>query len=743
MRPIRFHILLLFAVLCVSGCSPRIYWDEHWLYEALINLPRAQTVRVESIPPSSLWVDGQYAGKTPLDIRLSYSFNQIRLFKNQYKETPGGKKEVLDKKERKQEMPQAVTHTLQFKAPGYHDRFQPVETPLGSAPIRVALRKKSGLSYEIECKLTVNARREHFSRIEGIISEHALSPGVRKSPDRPVENGGPDQYRQTFEIALRDADALGQMTDALFAEAEKRNFVFDVSRARTEATFSTNPTREFRAVWVSYLDWPPQHETDPARQKQAFIRLLDEFRRLNINAVIFQVRPACDAFYRSEKEPWSRLLTGTPGSDPGYDPLAFAVREAHLRGIELHAWLNPFRTRLSTKCQNSSETARNHISKIRPEWLLRFRLSGSGNCCCYEMLNPGIPQVTEYVADIASDIVRRYDVDGIHFDDTFYPYPRKNFAGIRGEDRQTYRKFRRRGQSVENWRRENINRLIHRVNTRIKKEKAHIRFGVSPFGIWRNGIPEGTVGMSACDAIYSDALAWLENKSVDYLAPQLYWKTGGQPDYNRLLSWWAGKVRAAGRHIYPGQIVYYVRTGPGERMPGKPGSAEEITRQVRINRESRGGNVLGNAFYRAIGTDKEILGPETLKAMLGKGLYATPALPPVMPWLDVSPPDPPENLQLAVLGENRYALKWTPPGNGSGLWKYAVYTAYHEDIADGKPPENAGNLIAVTGRTTLEIGPDIRLAPGDLLFVTAVSENNAESRPGRPVRLARPPIAGE
>ncbi len=731
MIPLRWSVwTLLIILLYLAGCAPRTYWDENWLYEGITTAPEEQTLQVESDPPAALWVDGRYVSRTPAAVTLTYPVSEIRLLKNQYRESPGGEKEILETKEKQETMSRPTPHLLRFSAPGYHDLIVPAEIPHETGTLQVRLRKKAGIHFKTDCVLTVKTRLTYFPRIEEIITEHALDPNIGKNPAEPVPLGEPDMYEQTFRFTVRDAGTYTRLTDTLFGEARDRHVVFNVSEARTEATLSTNPAREFRAVWVSYLDWPDKQDT-VAEQKAALREMLDTFKQLNINAVLLQVRAEADALYASDIEPWSARLTGTQGKNPGYDPLSFAVTEAHHRGMELHAWLNPYRTRLAKRCSSGSGNfAKGHVVRSHPDWVIRFRLQDGKNAC-YEMLDPGIPAVTDHVTRVVGDIVRRYDVDGIHFDDMFYPYPVGGFGGVRGEDRDTFRQYGRGRGSIGDWRRENVNRLVRQVNEEIKAVKAHVRFGISPFGIWQRNSPSGTVGMSAYDAIYSDALAWLEEKSIDYLTPQLYWNTGGNPDYEKLLPWWAEKVKRAGRHIYPGQIVYYVRTESPEESGSKPRSPYDIIRQVHLNRDNRSRNVLGNAFYRAVGEDGELLGPEALKAMLREGLYATPALPPVMPWLDTDAPDAPVNIVLKPEGRGGVRLTWD--NTDASVRKYAVYAAFQEDLTAGKSLEDAASLIGVTGEPSLTVADGLHR--GDVLLVTAVSRNNVESDPGKPVRI--------
>ncbi|MGE0083018.1 MAG: family 10 glycosylhydrolase [Desulfococcaceae bacterium] len=708
-----FIICILIFFFC--SCS-KVYWDENWVYQGLVSHPKEQEITVESRPPSAVRVDGVYAGQTPLTLHIPYTYRQISLSRNQYKES-GGKKEILDRKIRFEDVLSPGSHTLQFSASGFHDLFMNVEIPSEKQTLNIWLRQKTGIHYPIDCTLKIIAPLSFFPEISGIIRENAISPGIEKQAALPF---GPDLYQQTFTFTAKEARALDRITHSLYAGAKNRQIFFTVTDAKTQAAFSANPSREFRAVWISYLDWP-RNETDPARQQQQLTQMLDGLQALHINAVLFHVRVECDAYYPTDLAPWARFLTGQQGRNPGYDPLSFAIREAHKRGMELHAWLNPFRARMSQKCGASSSSG--HITRTRPDWILNFRWPGA----CYEMLDPGIPEVRGHLVQVVREIAEKYDVDGIHFDDMFYPYPVSGFPGIRDEDFTTFRKYGA-GQSIGDWRRQNVNDLVKAVNTGIKSAKPHVRFGISPFGIRKSG--EAEYGMDAYESIYCDALAWLDNKSVDYLAPQLYWKRGGRPDYGNLLNWWAQKVSEAGRHLYPGQIVFYVKADAEwanpEKSANRPESADEIIGQVHLNRGLHNVSVLGNSFYRAISKDDLLIGPENLKKKLSTGFYATPALPPSMPWLDQTPPAPPANLRLQKDQDGISVLAWDEPG--PTVIRYAVYLQYRENEEDGQK-ENTGGLIAVTGEKQWIIGKEMNITDGDLLSVTAVSRNNVESSP--------------
>ena len=339
------------------------------------------------------------------------------------------------------------------------------------------------------------------------------------------------------------------------------------------------PKHEFRGVWIATvfgLDWPVRG-APPEQQKETLTLILDRLRDAGINAVFFQVRAESDAMYESSIEPWSYWLTGKQGRAPApiYDPLAFAVKEAHERGMELHAWFNPFRANRG----GDYATAENHVANRHPEWVLTV---GS-----VRILDPGKAAVRDYVTSVVMDVVRRYDIDGVHFDDYFYPYPPNQ---ISAQDAATFDEESRGFTSLFDWRRDNVNIFVAQVGDSIRAVKPHVSFGISPFGIWRNGVPPGIVGLDAYNVIFADALAWIEAKSIDYLVPQLYWPFGGAQDYATLAPWWADKIGEL--HLYTGNALYRAERATN---PNALFSPDEIPEQIRFNR-----GYLGNFGFRAV-----------------------------------------------------------------------------------------------------------------------------------------------
>jgi uncharacterized lipoprotein YddW (UPF0748 family) len=327
------------------------------------------------------------------------------------------------------------------------------------------------------------------------------------------------------------------------------------------------PDREFRGAWiavVSNIDWPSKPGLSTEEQKRELRSLIQAAADLRLNAIFFQIRPACDAVYRSTTEPWTEFLNGEMGKAPAgyFDPLQFAIQEAHARGIELHAWFNPYRAGFVGKKVSSK-----HIRRTQPNLV---RTYGS-----YYWLDPGETAVQNHTTKVILDVVRRYDIDGVHLDDYFYPYPDAKAGDF--PDQPSWNRYRSAGGKLEraDWRRENVNKLVRRLQTEIAKEKAWVTFGISPFGIWRPGFPPQIKGLDAYDGVYADARLWLAKGWVDYLSPQLYWPISArEQSYPVLLKWWQ-QQSSAGVPVWPGGALSNVAIW----------GVEEIVKQIRLTRE--------------------------------------------------------------------------------------------------------------------------------------------------------------
>src|SRR5690606_24010 len=299
---------------------------------------------------------------------------------------------------------------------------------------------------------------------------------------------------------------------------------------------------------VHNMDWPSRRNLTTAEAQQELLRILDAARDAGLNAVIFQVRPAADALYDSPLEPWSDYLTGVQGRapDPYWDPLRFAIAEAHARGLELHAWFNPFRAGFVTK---KAPPADSHVMRRRPDLVRRYG--------AHYWMDPAEPDARAQALDVISDVVRRYDIDAVHLDDYFYPYQERDSRRrlIPFPDDDTWRKFGvKTGLTRADWRRANIDAFVEQLYATVRRIKPHVRVGISPFGIWRPGHPESVRGLDSYTELYADSRKWLRNGWADYYAPQLYWKTyAPQQDYATLLQWWSDQ-NPHGRHIWAGNI---------------------------------------------------------------------------------------------------------------------------------------------------------------------------------------------
>lgn len=345
----------------------------------------------------------------------------------------------------------------------------------------------------------------------------------------------------------------------------------------------------FRGMWLASVanrDWPSRPGLTAAEQRAELLAFLDTAVERRLNAVIFQVRPTADALWPSPYEPWSEYLTGVQGRDPGWDPLGTAVREAHRRGLELHAWFNPYRIANHTDLSRLLPT---HPARVHPEWVVPY-----GGKLYY---NPGLPEVRRFVQDAMLDAVGRYDIDAVHWDDYFYPYP---VAGQVFDDDAAYERHGADFPDRAAWRRDNIDRLVHETAGRIKRLKRGVRFGISPFAVWRNGAtdPLGSdtrAGVQTYDDLYADTRGWVRRGWIDYIVPQVYWNIGfAAADYAKLVPWWAEVVRGTGVRLYIGEALYKAGD-PAQPAPWQ--DPAELSRHLTFDRDYP--QVRGNVYFSA------------------------------------------------------------------------------------------------------------------------------------------------
>jgi len=436
------------------------------------------------------------------------------------------------------------------------------------------------------------------------------------------------------------------------------------------------PLREFRGAWLSTVaaePWPSKPGLPVAQQKAELVALLNQAARLRLNAVIFQVRPSADAFYASTLEPWSEFLMGRMGQapQPFYDPLALAINEAHQRGMELHAWFNPFR---AIHANAKSPAAPNHFSRTHPELVRRYDDE--------LWLDPGEPAVREHVLKVVLDVVNRYDVDGVQFDDYFYPSPVKDARGreLDFPDQATWAKYGH-GLDRATWRRQNINQLVQSVYAGIKAVKPWVQFGISPRGIWRPNYPAQIRGFDAYANIYADSRLWLANGWVDYLSPQLYWPVAKpEQSFPALLGWWASQ-NFHGRHLWPGLADY--ETG-GRFAP------DEIARQIDVTRQLPDRGAI-HFHLRNLAENRGLNESVRIK-------YTEGALVPASPWLDAVPPEKPRMMVTpqpwGVLafwdtGGGKPVRNWVLQSRTNGVWHTEILPAWRTQWRFNNPGPEA------------------------------------------------------
>jgi uncharacterized lipoprotein YddW (UPF0748 family) len=463
--------------------------------------------------------------------------------------------------------------------------------------------------------------------------------------------------------------------------------------------------REFRAVWVATvanIDWPSRPGLPSNRQQEELLDILDRVVQLGMNAVILQIRPTADALYDSPLEPWSYYLSGANGQapEPAWDPLAFAVDEAHRRGLDLHVWLNPYRAWHPTA---PDSLAADHVVNRFPDAVHRYGTQ--------RWMDPGSPDIADHSFAVIMDVVDRYDIDGVHMDDYFYPYAVNDAQGRRVDfpDSLTWAAHGE-GLDRDDWRRRNVDRFIERVYFGIKERKPHVLFGLSPFGIWRPGYPEGVTGFDQYAGLYADARKWLREGWVDYFTPQLYWnlESAGQP-YEPLLTWWLGENRT-NRHIWPGNAIYRADEGEDRAWP-----VQEILDQVTVTRRLPGAT--GNVFF-----SMQALRPDDrdMADSLVTHLYPEAALVPATTWLGAAVPAAP-TIEKRVLagrlhlrmtpGDAEPVRNWVVQLLGPGGWSTRILPGPTRILAADDLEGYAALVLRAVGRLGLESEPVVVSLP--------------------------------
>lgn len=457
--------------------------------------------------------------------------------------------------------------------------------------------------------------------------------------------------------------------------------------------------REFRGAWmatVHNIDWPSKPGLSVHEQKKELTQILDLMKQIKLNALILQVRPACDAFYSSEFEPWSYYLTGKMGKapEPFYDPLAFAVEEAHKRGLELHAWFNPFRALTSVKTKGRY-VYRSHISKKRPDLVKRY-----GN---YLWLDPTRGEAKDYTIQVIMDVVKRYDIDGVHMDDYFYPYPLwKSRKKVDFPDYSRWKAYRDQGGELGRtaWRRSKVNHFVSTLYRSIKAEKPWVKFGVSPFGIWRPNYPEGIkTGIDSYEDLCADSRLWLRQGWVDYMSPQLYWpiSSEGQP-FLPLLDWWS-QENINNRHLWPGISSSFI----GPKRP-----ASESLAQIDLIRERKDQAKLYSSGHIQWSITSMIKNKRGLTDLLQSESFTEDVLPPAFPWLsselpkqpllDIKPIEDGLKIEWNISEDSPPVWKWICQWNDGEEWHSEVLSSEQRNyVIPLEDPTSQDNIISLRG----------------------------------------------
>ncbi len=488
------------------------------------------------------------------------------------------------------------------------------------------------------------------------------------------------------------------------------------------STSQIDNKHEFRGVWVATvnnIDWPSSKKLSTNEQKNEIIKLLDVLKSLNFNAIIFQIRPSADAFYNSKYEPWSLYLTGTRDNPPVpyYDPLAFVISETHKRGMEFHAWLNPYRAIINYKKIQPNPL---RLIDKKPLWFINYGKN--------KYFDPGIPEVRSYTNKVVADIVQNYDIDAIHFDDYFYPYKIK---GVDFPDEGSFKKYGGNfyPNELDNWRRNNVNSIVKELHATIKTIKPWVQFGISPFGIWRNKsvAPNGSntnARQTNYDNLYADILFWLKEGWLDYILPQIYWHIGHKDaDYKTLVKWWADNNYNT--NLYIGHSLYRLN-GKNQNEAWKQHYPTEIEKQLKLNKSIT--QIKGSVYFSA----KHIIkNPLDINKALKKGYYKNPILPPTISS-KLFIPEPVYDLKITKSKNRKYRLSWESLQENTE--KEAVkFIVYQFEKGEKINIKNNSNIIALTGEKHIDIHRKY-IRNAKIFIVQAVSRNNNISNPVRILR---------
>ncbi len=608
-----------------------------------------------------------------------------------------------------------LTETADLKAFAFYGSGEPVEitteasfeVPDGNGVAEITGRQIRALQvgetavtakYEgHEAGYTVQVKAGELKSIEisnvfsAIVGED--TPAAKVIGDYKVEGKKEITTGITFGSTNSQAAVIDPVTGAITAVAPGATMITaEASGKKAQQLLvvtnpAAHPKRELRGAWISTvenIDWPTKNVFDPKQQRQDFVELLDDLKQTGINAVFVQVRPTSDSFFPSEYFPWSHWLTGEQGKAPsdGYDPLKFMVDEAHKRNLEFHAWINPYRISMH---DNPELLAANNPARLHPEWVVK-----NGGKLYF---NPAIPEAQDYIIGGVKEIVQNYDVDGIHMDDYFYPYP----GNEPFDDAKAYDAYKNGGGTLAlgDWRRDNVNTIVKGLNAEIKRIKPFVKFGISPFGIWRNKgtDPTGseTNGQQNYDGLYADTRTWMKQGWVDYLAPQIYWHFGySAAAYEKLIDWWTKEINGENDQSGKHNVQLYIGMAPYRVGQDNWTNPDQLPAQLRFNND-HGEDVSGNILFSSKDFLANPLGVRDAVA----SMYSNEALVPVMPWLPDMTPAAPKLTGLKGDGKSTMEITWKDTESAKPAY-YAIYRVKGKTAIN---PDDSFQLVATVRRT--------------------------------------------
>ncbi|WP_404460265.1 glycoside hydrolase family 10 protein [Sutcliffiella horikoshii] len=518
---------------------------------------------------------------------------------------------------------------------------------------------------------------------------------------------------------------FGQACKYIIITALLFSFTLPLFTTKGSAEMTQQPKHEMRAAWIATVQNIDVKAGMNEADYTAWVeQTLDFLKGKNFNTIIYQVKPTADAFYPSEIDPWSKYVTGgAQGTDPGYDPLQIMIDESHARGIEVHAWVNPYRVTMPFETLES--LSEDNVAKEHPEWVVKYGFQ--------YYLNPGIQGVQDYLLSTVEELVTNYDIEAVHMDDYFYPYRR---VGEEFPDQAQFEADPRGFDNIEDWRRDNVNNLVSAINSTIKETKSWVQFGISPFGVWRNIAmdptgSETTAGQTNYDDLYADTRQWIKDGSIDYITPQIYWSRGfAAADYSILLDWWSNEVE---EYAYNTPVNLYIGTADykvGDNFDQNWYDPYELPGQILDNRQDV--NTQGQMHFSLRQIIKNNLGYADI---LTNEIYTEPALVPATPWNGEELPQKPNTVK-ADKTDGSITLTIDDKKH-SDARKYVIYRFDGLQEGDYNNPANIVDVVYSTESVTTFVDTTVEEGKQYTYGVTSVSNTGLESKDAKIVKVVK------